>query len=102
VLIVHDELDLAPGTVRLKKGGGHGGHNGLRSLHEHIGADYARLRIGIGHPGHKDRVHDYVLGRPTSEQAQAMDAALQRSLDALPVLLAEGWDKATQRLHTEG
>lgn len=101
VLIVHDELDLAPGTARLKRGGGHGGHNGLRSLHEHIGAEYARLRIGIGHPGHKDRVHDYVLGRPTAEQAKAMDDALARSLDMLPVLLADGWDKATQRLHTE-
>jgi peptidyl-tRNA hydrolase, PTH1 family len=101
LLIVHDELDLAPGTARLKRGGGHGGHNGLRSLHEHIGAEYARLRIGIGHPGHKDRVHDYVLGRPTAAQAKAMDDALARSLDMLPLLLADGWDKATQRLHTE-
>ncbi len=101
VLVVHDELDLAPGVVRLKRGGGHGGHNGLRSLHEHIGPNYGRLRIGIGHPGHKDRVHDYVLGRPTAEQARAMDDALVRSLEMLPVLLADGWDKATQRLHTE-
>lgn len=100
VLIVHDELDLAPGTARLKRGGGHGGHNGLRSLHEHIGAEYARLRIGIGHPGHKDRVHDYVLGRATVDQAKAMDDALARSLNMLPVLLVDGWDKATQRLHT--
>lgn len=61
VTVFHDELDLAPGKLRLKQGGGHAGHNGLRSLHAHIGDDYGRVRIGIGHPGHKDRVADYVL-----------------------------------------
>ncbi len=61
VLVFHDELDLAPGKVRVKKGGGHAGHNGLRSLHNHIGAEYGRVRLGIGHPGHKDRVSHYVL-----------------------------------------
>ncbi|MCM2561487.1 aminoacyl-tRNA hydrolase [Lutimaribacter sp. EGI FJ00015] len=61
VTVFHDELDLAPGKVRLKQGGGHAGHNGLRSVHGHIGADYARVRLGIGHPGHKDRVASYVL-----------------------------------------
>ena len=101
LLVVHDDLDLPPGTARLKRGGGHGGHNGLRSLHEHIGAEYARLRIGIGHPGHKDRVHDYVLSRPDAGQKQAMEDALARAVDMLPVLMGEGWDKATQRLHTE-
>lgn len=101
VLVVHDELDLPPGTARLKRGGGHGGHNGLRSLHEHIGPDYLRLRIGIGHPGHKDRVHGHVLSRPTAEQQAAMRDALARSIDMLPVLLNDGWDKATQVLHTE-
>lgn len=101
VLVAHDELDLPPGTARLKQGGGHGGHNGLRSLHEHIGPDYLRLRIGIGHPGHKDRVHDHVLSRPDKSQKQAMEDALTRSLEMLPVLLGEGWDKATQRLHTD-
>ncbi|MGH8458392.1 MAG: aminoacyl-tRNA hydrolase [Nevskiales bacterium] len=101
ILVAHDELDLPPGTARLKLGGGHGGHNGLRSLHEHIGPEYARLRIGIGHPGHKDRVHDYVLSRPTAEQKLAMDDALTRSLEMLPVLLNESWDKATLQLHTE-
>jgi peptidyl-tRNA hydrolase, PTH1 family len=100
ILVAHDELDLPPGTARLKRDGGHGGHNGLRSLHEHIGPEYARLRIGIGHPGHKDRVHDYVLSRPSAEQKRAMDDALVRSLGMLPVLLGESWDKATQRLHT--
>ncbi len=61
VIVFHDELDLAPGKLRLKQGGGHAGHNGLRSIHQHIGPDYARVRLGIGHPGHKDRVAAYVL-----------------------------------------
>ncbi len=61
VTVFHDELDLTPGKCRVKTGGGHAGHNGLRSLHDHIGADYGRVRLGIGHPGHKDRVADYVL-----------------------------------------
>ncbi len=61
VTVFHDELDLAPGKIRVKTGGGHAGHNGLRSLHQHIGPDYVRVRIGIGHPGHKDRVAGYVL-----------------------------------------
>ena len=61
VIVIHDELDLAPGKCRIKMGGGHAGHNGLRSIHAHIGADYARVRLGIGHPGHKDRVSGYVL-----------------------------------------
>ncbi len=61
VVVFHDEIDLAPGKIRVKAGGGHAGHNGLRSLHAHIGADYRRVRIGVGHPGHKDRVPGYVL-----------------------------------------
>ncbi|MBY6067257.1 aminoacyl-tRNA hydrolase [Leisingera aquaemixtae] len=61
VVVLHDELDLAPGKARIKQGGGHAGHNGLRSIHSHIGADYGRVRLGIGHPGHKDAVAGYVL-----------------------------------------
>src|SRR5689334_18936437 len=61
VVVFHDDLDVAPGRVRIKKGGGHGGHNGLRSIDEHIGKEYWRVRLGIGHPGHKDLVHGYVL-----------------------------------------
>ncbi|PTW51227.1 aminoacyl-tRNA hydrolase [Rhodovulum kholense] len=61
VTVFHDELDLAPGKCRLKSGGGHAGHNGLRSIHQHLGPDYERVRLGIGHPGHKDRVSGYVL-----------------------------------------
>lgn len=62
VIVFHDELDIAPGKCRVKTGGGHAGHNGLRSIHQHIGPDYMRIRLGIGHPGHKDRVASYVLG----------------------------------------
>lgn len=61
VMVFHDELDLAPGKMRLKQGGGHAGHNGLRSIHAHLGAEYGRVRLGIGHPGHKDAVANYVL-----------------------------------------
>ncbi len=81
LLIAHDELDLASGVIRLKSGGGHGGHNGLRDIVPHLGAEFHRLRIGIGHPGHRDKVTGHVLGKaPASEQAlldQALDEALR-------------------------
>jgi PTH1 family peptidyl-tRNA hydrolase len=74
ILVLHDELDLLPAKVRIKQGGGHGGHNGLRDIDRHIGKDYWRLRFGIGHPGHKDRVHSYVLEPFTiAEQADIQD-----------------------------
>jgi PTH1 family peptidyl-tRNA hydrolase len=79
VLVLHDELDLAPGKVKLKSGGGHAGHNGLRSIIDHIGPAFRRLRLGIGHPGHKDRVHGYVL----SDFAKAEHDWLERLFDAL-------------------
>jgi len=100
ILIVHDELDLPTGTVRLKRGGGHGGHNGLRSVHQHIGESYLRLRVGIGHPGHRDRVMGYVLGRPSADDAAKIESGLEDALDALKTLLSQGWDKAAQQLHT--
>lgn len=100
LLIAHDELDLPAGTVRLKRGGGHGGHNGLRDLHAHLGEQYLRLRIGIGHPGHKDRVLGYVLGRPTAAEQQAIDSSLDEAVAALKTMLTSGWDKAVQALHT--
>ncbi|WP_035707487.1 aminoacyl-tRNA hydrolase [Niveispirillum irakense] len=78
-LVFHDELDVAPAKIRVKKGGGHGGHNGLRSIDDHIGKDYWRIRIGIGHPGDKDRVHGWVLGN----FAKADEAWLPKLLDAL-------------------
>jgi len=101
ILVVHDELDLPPGTARLKRGGGHGGHNGLRSLHQHLGENYARLRIGIGHPGHKDQVHDYVLSRPSVSDLRLIEDAIERAEAALATLLTQTWDKASQQLHTE-
>jgi PTH1 family peptidyl-tRNA hydrolase len=101
ILVAHDELDLPAGTARFKRGGGHGGHNGLRSLHQHLGEAYARLRIGIGHPGHKDRVLDYVLGRPGAADLDGIDQALDRAEAALETLIKSGWDKAAQQLHTE-
>ena len=101
ILIAHDELDLLSGTARLKLGGGHGGHNGLRDTSAALGPDYWRLRIGIGHPGHKDLVLDYVLQRAAIEDERAIEVAVDRALDALPVLLEEGAEKAMNRLHTK-
>lgn len=99
ILVVHDEIDLPPGTARLKQGGGHGGHNGVRDVIAHLGADFWRLRIGVGHPGSKDQVVDAVLDRaPAAEQA-LIDAAMGRALAALPELLSLGAQKAMQRLH---
>jgi PTH1 family peptidyl-tRNA hydrolase len=99
ILIVHDDIDLAPGTVRLKQGGGHGGHNGLRDVIAHLGAEFWRLRIGVGHPGHRDLVLDAVLDRPTKEEQVLLDEALARALPALPVLLRAGAQQAMQALH---
>ena len=101
LLIAHDELDLPTGTVRLKRGGGHGGHNGLRSLHQHVGEDYLRLRIGIGHPGHRDLVLNYVLGRASGADQQLIDDALTRAQSAIELLFNKGFEKAAQQLHTE-
>ncbi|HEX7381000.1 MAG TPA: aminoacyl-tRNA hydrolase [Nevskiaceae bacterium] len=100
LLVVHDDLDLPVGVARLKAGGGHGGHNGLRSIHQHIGADYLRLRIGIAHPAARGEVIGYVLGKPTGAERQALDAAMEAGHDALQVLLTRGWDRATLQLHT--
>jgi peptidyl-tRNA hydrolase, PTH1 family len=102
VLIVHDELDLPPGTARLKFGGGHGGHNGLRDTITHCGADFWRLRIGIGHPGDRDQVIDYVLQRAVPADEEAIVASIGASLEALPVLVRDGAEKAMKLLHTQG
>lgn len=83
VLVVHDELDLAPGVVRLKQGGGAGGHNGLRDLTAHIGNDFKRLRIGIGHPGSAPLVTNYVLGNPSPEDRTAIEQAIERAFERL-------------------
>ena len=100
ILIVHDDIDLSPGTVRLKQGGGHGGHNGLRDVIAELGAEFWRLRIGIGHPGHRDLVLDAVLERPTREEQVLIEEALERALPALSVLLREGAQQAMQALHS--
>ncbi|WP_018935297.1 aminoacyl-tRNA hydrolase [Thioalkalivibrio sp. ALJ24] len=103
ILVVHDELDLEPGVVRLKHGGGHGGHNGLRDLHRHLGGpEYSRLRVGIGHPGERDQVVPYVLDRPGRDDARAIDAALQDAAREIPALLAGRWDEAVRNLHGRG
>ena len=100
ILVAHDELDLPAGTARLKLGGGHGGHNGLRDLHEQIGADYRRLRLGVGHPGEKQLVTNYLTsGRPSTADQKLIDEAIGAAVEALPLAL-RNWEKATQQLHS--
>ncbi|MCU0755959.1 MAG: aminoacyl-tRNA hydrolase [Xanthomonadales bacterium] len=102
-LVVHDDLDLAAGVARLKFDGGHGGQNGLRDLIQRLGhARFHRLRIGIGHPGHKDQVTPWVLGRPGAADEQAIRASIDAALAVLPELLAGRVDAAMQRLHSGG
>lgn len=91
VVVLHDELDLAPGKIRVKQGGGHAGHNGLRSIHAHIGEAYGRVRLGIGHPGHKDAVADYVLHDFAKSDADWLDDLLRGISDGA-TLLAAGQD----------
>jgi PTH1 family peptidyl-tRNA hydrolase len=101
ILVVHDELDIDPGEAKLKKGGGHAGHNGLRDIHAQLGSgDYWRLRLGIGHPGDKAEVANWVLKKPSPDHRVALEAAIDRSLAALPDLLADRMDKATAAIHT--
>lgn len=88
VIVVHDELDLAPGKCRVKLGGGHAGHNGLRSIHQHIGENYHRVRLGIGHPGHKDRVAGYVLSDFAKADADWLDDLLRGISDGAEALAA--------------
>lgn len=101
ILVAHDELDLPPGQVKLKFGGGHAGQNGLRDIHAQLGTgDYWRLRIGIGHPGVKSEVSSWVLGKPMPEQRTAMEEAIARSVKAWPQLVAGDMEKAMQAIHT--
>jgi PTH1 family peptidyl-tRNA hydrolase len=101
ILVVHDELDVAPGQAKLKFGGGHAGHNGLRDIHAQLGTgDYWRLRIGIGHPGVKSEVSDWVLRKPAPEQRTAMEECIARTLKAAPALIAGEMEKATLLIHT--
>ena len=89
VLVVHDDLDLAMGRIQLKTGGGHGGHNGLRDIISHLGSpNFHRLRVGIGHPGHKELVLDYVLGKPSQHDKLQIMTAIDRAVGIVPALLA--------------
>lgn len=102
ILVVHDDLDLPPGSVRLKCGGGHGGHNGLRDIDAKLGSrEYWRLRIGVGHPGDREAVIGYVLSRPTPEERQRIVEAIERAVDETPRLIVDGdLEGAMNALHT--
>ena len=101
ILVVHDELDLPPGQVKLKRGGSHAGHNGLRDIHAQLGSpDYWRLRIGIGHPGEKSEVANWVLKKPAPDQRTLIEDSIAPSLKAHTAMLAGDMDKATLLVHT--
>ncbi len=101
ILVAHDELDLPAGTIKLKKGGGHGGHNGLRDLISHLDSrEFYRLRIGIGHPGHKDQVVDYVLKQPGKQDRRLIDDAIDAALDVMPAVIGGHMEKAMHKLHS--
>jgi len=102
ILIVYDELDLPPGTARLKQDGGHGGHNGMRDVIAHLGTkNFNRLRIGIGHPGNSSEVADYILRNPSKSDREQIERALDDALRALPDVLDGDMQKAMHALHTE-
>ena len=102
ILVAHDELDLPPGAVRLKQGGGHGGHNGLRDITARLsGNGFARLRIGIGHPGAKHLVTDYVLGKPPAAEREAIERAVAEAVGELPMILSGELQRAMNRLHSQ-
>ena len=101
ILVVHDELDIPPGQLRLKFGGGLGGHNGLKDITAHLGTqDFWRLRIGIGHPGDRNEVVNFVLKRPGRAESDLIEESLDRALSAWPLMARGDWNAATQRLNT--
>lgn len=101
ILVAHDELDIVPGEAKLKLGGSHAGHNGLRDIHAQLGTDdYWRLRLGVGHPGVKSEVVNWVLKKPSLDHRIAIDQSIDRALAALPHLLAGDMAKATMLVHT--
>jgi PTH1 family peptidyl-tRNA hydrolase len=101
LLVAHDEIDLQPGTVRIKEGGGHGGHNGIRDVIRHCGADFLRLRLGVGHPGEKDKVTNYVLKRGSSEVESAIEGNIDDAIAVLPELIEGNVNAAMKKLHTK-
>jgi PTH1 family peptidyl-tRNA hydrolase len=100
ILVAHDELDIPVGTLRLKAGGGHGGHNGLRDTIAHIGENFWRLRLGIGHPGNKAEVIDYVLTRAPRAEEELIHEAVNTAADCMPLLLEQGAERAMTKLHS--
>jgi PTH1 family peptidyl-tRNA hydrolase len=101
LLVAHDEIDLPPGTTRLKLGGGHGGHNGLRDIIQHCGAEFVRLRLGVGHPGDKSQVTNYVLKRASADVERAIEDNIAAAMDVMPLLIEDGLNAATKALHTK-
>lgn len=101
LLVAHDEIDLPPGTVRLKKGGGHGGHNGMRDVIRHCGPDFLRLRLGVGHPGQKDKVTGYVLKKASSDVEAAILKTVDEAAGVMPLLIESGLNAAMKKLHTK-
>ena len=102
MLIAHDEIDLPPGTIKLKFGGGHGGHNGLRDIISQLGTkDFYRLRIGVGHPGSKEQVADYVLRRAPKDEQQLIEDCIWQAQKIVPVLAEGELEKAMQQLHSK-
>ena len=100
ILVAHDELDLLPGQVKLKQGGSHAGHNGLKDIHAQLGSgDYWRLRIGIGHPGVRDQVIDYVLRKPSPEHRVEIEKSIEQALSGLDLLLADDMTRATMKIN---
>ena len=101
LLVAHDEIDLPPGTAKLKTGGGHGGHNGLRDIISQLGSkEFNRLRIGVGHPGSKDQVVDYVLRNPSRDDRIMIDRDIDDAVGVLPDLVSGAFEQAMQKLHS--
>lgn len=102
ILVIHDELDLPPGTAKIKQGGGHGGHNGLKDIVAQLGNNnnFYRLRLGIGHPGHRDLVAGYVLNKPSPVDCDALEKALDEATDCVEMIFKDGIVKATNRLNS--
>ena len=102
ILVIHDELDLPPGTAKLKQGGGHGGHNGLKDIVAQLGNNnnFYRLRIGIGHPGHRDLVAGYVLNKPSPADRDTLEKVLDEATDCVEMIFKDGMVKATNRLNS--
>ncbi len=102
ILVAHDELDLPPGQVKMKLGGSHAGHNGLKDIHAQLGsADYWRLRLGIGHPGVKAEVVNYVLKKPSAEHREAIDKSIEQAMSALDLMLAGEMERAMMKVHAK-